>query len=66
MEGENYSEATKYKKGVGTCYLPVKNVYDDVYQLFIKYKGEKIKEVHDVSFLGVTVDRFCNWKAHGF
>lgn len=30
----------------------------------IKYQESRIEEVNATSFLGLTVDRYCNWKSH--
>jgi hypothetical protein len=32
--------------------------------LDIRYENTKIEEVNSTSFLGITIDRFCNWKSH--
>jgi exonuclease III len=33
-------------------------------QLKLKYNGSNIEEVNSVSFLGLSIDRYCNWKSH--
>lgn len=36
----------------------------DKTNLNINYKNETLNTVNDCIFLGITVDRFCNWKLH--
>lgn len=30
----------------------------------INYRGHKLQEVNETTFLGITIDKHCNWKAH--
>lgn len=34
------------------------------YELNLMYKDQVLSEANEISFLGITLDHQCNWKAH--
>lgn len=52
------SNKTKYIKFL--TYNNNNNI--DKINLSIKYNNNDIEEVHDIKFLGIAIDKFCNWK----
>ncbi|KAG7308231.1 hypothetical protein JYU34_006904 [Plutella xylostella] len=47
-----------------TTYVQFQNYNNKKMGLTVKHKNKTIKESDTVKFLGVTIDRNCNWKSH--
>ncbi|CAG9782744.1 unnamed protein product [Diatraea saccharalis] len=47
-----------------TCFMQFQSYGSRINQIQVNYNGTDIKETDKVTFLGITLDKYCNWKAH--